>query len=137
MGKWGMRHAREGMTDKANTASGLVRDFAGGLNVDELPSGNTSIQLNLTDVEESPRRYIHVRDGDVEVCDTDLGFETDVYITSTLDLMTRIWYGEVDMTKAVESGRMKVVAAPVYRRRIPRWLRISSFTTDNPSFAGT
>ena len=137
MGKWGMRHAREGMTDKANTASGLVRDFAGGLNVDELPSGNTSIQLNLTDVDESPRRYIHVRGGEVEVCDTDLGFETDVYITSTLDLMTRIWYGEVDMTKAVESGRMKVVAAPVYCRRIARWLRISSFTTDNPSFAGT
>jgi len=137
MGKWGMRHAREGMTDKANTASGLVRDFAGGLNVDELPSGNTSIQLNLTDVDESPRRYIHVRGGEVEVCDTDLGFETDVYITSTLDLMTRIWYGEVDMTKAVESGRMKVVAAPVYCRHITRWLGISSFTTDNPSFAGT
>jgi len=137
MGKWGMRHAREGMTDKANTASGLTRDFASRLDVDELPSGNTSIQLNLTDVEESPRRYIHVRDGEVEVCDTDLGFETDVYITSTLDLMTRIWYGEVDMTKAVESGRMKVVAAPVYCRRIARWLRISSFTTDNPSFAGT
>jgi len=137
MGKWGMRHAREGMTDKANTASGLVRDFAGGLNVDELPSGNTSIQLNLTDVDDSPRRYIHVRDGEVEVCDTDLGFETDVYITSTLDLMTRIWYGEVEMTYAIESGAMKVVAAPVYSRRITRWLRISSFTTDNPSFAGT
>ena len=137
MGKWGMRHAREGMTDKANTASGLARDFAGGLDVDELPSGNTSIQLNLPDVEDSPRRYIHVRDGEVEVCDTDLGFETDVYITSTLDLMTRIWYGEVEMTQAIESGDMKVVAAPVYSRHITRWLRISSFTTDNPSFAGT
>ena len=137
MGKWAMRHAREGMTDKANTASGLARDFAGGLNVDELPSGNTSIQINLTDVEDSPRRYIHVRDGEVEVCDTDLGFETDVYITSTLDLMTRIWYGEVEMTQAIESGDMKVVAAPVYSRHITRWLRISSFTTDNPSFAGT
>jgi DNA-binding HxlR family transcriptional regulator len=135
MGKWGMRHAREGMTNKANTASGLVRDFAGRLHADELPSGNTSIQLNLSDVEESPRGYIHVRDGEVEVCDTDLGFETDVYITSTLDLMTRIWYGEVDMTKAMETGRMKVVAAPVYCRHITRWLRISSFTTDNPSFA--
>ena len=134
MGKWGMRHAREGMTDKANTASGLVRDFAGRLDVDELPSGNTSIQLNLTDVEESSRRYIHVRDGEVEVCDTDLGFETDVYITSTLDLMTRIWYGELDMAKAIESGRMKLVAAPLYCRHITRWLRISSFTTDNPSF---
>jgi len=136
MGKWGMRHAREGMTDKMNTASGLVRDFAGRLNLDELPSGNTSIQFKLTDVEESPTRYIHVRGGEVQVCDTDLGFETDVYITSTLDLMTRVWYGEVNMASAVKDERMKVSAAPVYRRRIPHWLRISSFTTDNPSLAG-
>ena len=59
------------------------------------------------------------------------------YITSTLELMTRIWYGEADMTKAIESGRMKLVAAPVYCRHITRWLRISSFTTDNPSFAAS
>jgi DNA-binding HxlR family transcriptional regulator len=134
IGKWGMCHANDGMTDKQNTASGLVRDLAGRLDVDQLPSGNTSIQLNLTDVEESPTRYIHVRDGKVEVCDTDLGFETDVYISSTLDVMTRIWYGEVDMASAIKDERMKVGAAPVYTRHITRWLRISSFTTDNPSF---
>ena len=135
LGKWGMRYAREGMTDKVNTASGLVRDFAGRLDVDELPSGNTSIRFNLTDVEDAPTRYIHVREGGVQVCDTDLGFETDVHITSTLDLMTRVWYGEVDMAGAVKSGRMKVSAPPVYCRHLTRWLRISSFTTDNPSFA--
>ena len=135
MGKWGMRFAREGMTQKQNTASGLVRDFAGGIDIDELPSCDTSIRFELTDVGESPVRYIHVRDGKIQVCDTDLGFETDVYITSTLDTMTRVWYGELDMAAAIEDGRMKVDAAPVYRRRIRRWLRISSFTTDNPSFA--
>lgn len=135
IGKWGMRYAREGMTDKMNTASGLVRDFAGRLDVDELPSGNTSIQFSLTDVDDAPTRYIHVREGGVQVCDTDPGFETDVHITSTLDLMTRVWYGEVDMASAVKSGRMKVSARPVYCRHLTRWLRISSFTTDNPSFA--
>jgi DNA-binding HxlR family transcriptional regulator len=137
MGKWGMCFANDGMTDKQNTASGLMRDFAGGLDVDELPSGNTSIQFNLSDVEEQPTGYIHVRDGGVQVCDTDLGFETDVYIASTLDLMTRIWYGEVDMAEAINTGRMKVSAAPVYIRHITRWLRISSFTTDDPSFGET
>jgi DNA-binding HxlR family transcriptional regulator len=135
MGKWGMRWAREGMTDKQNTAWGLVRDYAGRINVDELPSGDTSIQLNLTDVTEAPIRYIHVRDGDIQVCDTDLGFEIDVYITSTVDVMTRIWYGETDMAIAMQKGDMKVDAAPMYLRGIKRWLRISSFTTDKPSIA--
>jgi len=134
IGKWGMRWASDSMTDKQNTAWGLVRDFAGGIDVDELPASDTSIRFHLSDVEESPTHYIHVRDGKVQVCDTDLGFEVDVYITSTLDVLTRVWYGEIDMAVALEGGRMKVDAAPVYCRRINRWLRISSFTTDNPAF---
>ena len=78
MGKWGMRWARDGMTEKQNTASGLVRDFAGALNIDELPSCDTVIRFNLTDVEESPTRYIHVQGGKIQVCDQDLGFNVDV-----------------------------------------------------------
>lgn len=134
MGKWGMRWASDGITEKQNTARGLVRDLAGAINVDELPSCDTSIRINLTDVAEAPSRYIHVREGKVQVCDTDLGFETDVVITSTVDVMTRVWYGKLDMLAAIESGRMKVDAAPVYLRGIRRWLGISSFTTDDPSF---
>jgi DNA-binding HxlR family transcriptional regulator len=87
--------------------------------------------------EESPTRYIHVQNGVTQVCDTDLGFEVDVYIKSTLKIMTSIWYGETDMCSAIEDGRMNVVAAPVYTRRITRWLGISSFTTDHPSIASS
>ena len=133
MGKWGMRWARNGMTDKQNTAWGLVRDFAGRIDFDEMPAGNTSICFDLTDVRESPIHYVHVHGGNVQVCDTDLGFETDVHITSTLDVMTRIWYGEVNIAEAMRDRRMKVDAPPVYCRRIARWLRISSFTGDNPA----
>lgn len=134
MGKWGMRFAREGMTEKQNTASGLLRDVAGRLDLDELPSNRTTIEFDLTDVEQRPAGYIHIRDGKVQVCDTDLGFERDVVVTATLDLMTRIWYGEIDMGQAMSAGKMKVSAAPVYLRHMPRWFRISSFTTDHPSF---
>jgi hypothetical protein len=73
-----------------------------------------------------------VQDGKVQVCDTDLGFDVDVYISSTLRVMTRIWYGEVDMLPAIDAGHMTVKAAPVYSRQIRRWLVISSFTTDEP-----
>ena len=134
MGKWGMRWARDGMTDKQNTAWGLVRDLASRIDVDELPAGKTSIRLDLADVRESPTHYIHVHGGKTQVCDTDLGFEVDVHIVSTLDAMTRVWYGEVSMARAIDDDRIRVGGAPVYRRRISRWLRISSFTTKNPAF---
>ncbi len=135
MGKWGMRWARDGMTDKQNTAWGLVRDFAGAIDINELPDGDTSILINLSDVRETGAHYIHVTGGKTQVCDTDLGFDVDVYITSSVDVMTRVWYGELDMAIAIKDGRMKVQAAPVYSRHIKRWLRISSFTTDTPRFA--
>lgn len=134
IGKWGMRWASDCMTEKQNTASGLVRDFAGAINVDELPSCDIVMRMDLTDVKESQTHYIHVQNGKVQVCNTDLGFDVDIYITSTLDVMTRVWYGEINMGAAMKSGQMTVKAAPIYCRHIQRWLGISSFTTGNPSF---
>lgn len=132
MGKWGFRWASHHMTDKQNTVSGLVRDFASRIDVDELPSCNVVIEMQLADGGDSATGFIHVQGGTASTCDTRLGFDTDVLIRSTIKTMTRIWYGELDMNAAIESGQMKVVAAPAFSRRISRWLRISSFTTDDP-----
>jgi DNA-binding HxlR family transcriptional regulator len=132
MGRWGFRWASHHMTDKQNTVSGLVRDFASRIDVDELPSCNAVIEMQLADGRESATGFIHVQEGTASTCDTRLGFDTDVLIRSTIKTMTRIWYGELDMHAAIESGQMKVVAVPAFSRRISRWLRISSFTTDDP-----
>ncbi|MFV8817444.1 winged helix-turn-helix transcriptional regulator [Haliea sp. E17] len=132
LGRWGMRYAREGMTDKQNTISGLMRDFAGGINVEELPSGDTVVQFHLTDLKDDPKRYIYIRDGVVQECAQDMGFEVDVYITSTLPTLTRVWYGEIDIHRAIDAGLVKLVAPPVYQNNLRRWLGISSFATDNP-----
>ena len=132
MGKWGFRWASRHMTDKQNTVSGLVRDFASRIDVDELPSCNAVIEMQLADGGDSATGFIHVQGGTASTCDTRLGFDTDVLIRSTIKIMTRIWYGELDMNAAIQSGQMKVVAAPAFSRRISRWLRISSFTTDDP-----
>ena len=132
MGKWGMRWASYCMTDKQYTASGVVRDLSGGIHVDELPSGNTVIQLLFYEAGEQATGYIHVQNGDVRVCDTDLGFDTDVLIRSTIQTMTKVWYGELGINAAIDAGQVRVDAAPVYTRHVSRWLGISSFTTENP-----
>ena len=135
LGRWGMRYANQGMTDKHNTVSGLIRDFAGAINVDELPSCDVIIQFNLTDMEGSPKRYVNVRNGVAQECSQDLGFDVDIYITASVRTLTKVWYGELDIRQAMEEGSAKVVAPPAFLRTIRRWLGISSFTTDNPSFA--
>ena len=132
LGRWGMEHASTGMTGKQNTAAGLTRDFAGAINTAELPAGDTIIQFNL---QVGSRRFINVRDGVASDCSQDLGFEVDVYITGTLSALTRVWYGEIVIERAMDTGLVTVVAPPVYLRRIGRWLGISTFATGNPEFS--
>lgn len=133
-GKWGMRFANDGMTEKQNTVYGLMRDLCGALDVAELPDCDITLQFNFTDAPESPRQYINIHGGQAQVCSQNLGFDVDVYITSTVKVMTKIWYGELGMSKAMDEGEMAVVGNSQYIRNITQWLRISSFTGDNPQF---
>lgn len=134
IGRWGMQHANAGMTDKQNTASGLMRDLAGALNADALPSGKTVIQFKLTDVEDGEKLFINVEDGIASSCAQDLGFEPDVYITSTIRTMTKIWYGELSLQQAQRDQQLKVVAAPLYLDSLERWFGISEFAGGDPRF---
>ena len=133
-GKWGMRFANSGMTDKQNTVYGLMRDLGGALDIGELPSCDVTVQFNFTDNPESPKHYINVHNSQAEVCSQNLGFDVDVYINTTVRDMTKVWYGELAMLKAIEDEKMVVVGNVQYTGNLTKWLRISSFTGDSPQF---
>jgi len=133
-GKWGMRFANSGMTEKENTVYGLMRDLSGALDIDELPDCDVTVQFNFTDNPESPKQYINIHNGQAEFCSQNMGFEIDVYIITTLKDMTKVWYGELAMLKAIEEEKINIVGNSQYIRNITRWLRISSFTGDSPQF---
>lgn len=134
MGKWGMRYARSGMTEKENTVYGLMRDLSGALDISELPGCDITVQFNFTDNVGNSKQFINIQNGKIQVCSKDLGFEVDVYITSTIKHMTKIWYGELSMSTAMEENKMTVIGNIEYTNNIQKWLRISSFTGDNPQF---
>ena len=134
IGKWGMRYASSGMTEKGNTVYGLMRDLCGALDIGELPGCDVTLQFNFTADEENHKHYINIHNGQAQFCSKDLGFEVDVYITSTIKDMTKIWYGELAMLRAIEDKKMLVVGNNQFTQNITKWLRISSFTGDNPQF---
>lgn len=89
------------------------------------------IQLPLSDVEPPNKYFIYVRDNVAEECSQNLGFDIDVYITSTTQVLTRVWYGETDIHRVIDRGLVKVVAQPVYLQSLSRWFGISSFKDAN------
>lgn len=136
LGKWGMYWVHDRITDEALNATTLMRDISAGVKVEELPSGNSLIQVNLDGLPDFPRQYIRVCEGTVELCEVDTGHEVDVYITASLKTLTRIWYGDLALSRARESGDLKVVGHPEYVRCLSRWFGISGYANHNRNFIG-
>ncbi|MFZ3394727.1 helix-turn-helix domain-containing protein [Rhodococcus sp. 7Tela_A2] len=69
----------------------------------------------------SRRWWLVIVPGEVDVCDTDPGFEVSVTVTAGLRDLTEIWRGENDWPEALRTGAV-VVEGPVgLRRSLPSW----------------
>lgn len=127
MGKWGMQWAFDSMNPEQLNLSVLVRDFAVTLDIEQLPAGDTTIQFTVPIASETVKKFVLVREGSTQVCDDNIGNEVDVYLTADVETLGKIWFGEMELLAALESGRLKAVGAPVYVNRINRWLGRSQF----------
>lgn len=135
LGQWGMRWVYDGLTDEQLDVVTLMREFAVALDTSELPAGDTVLQFTFTDLPDTPRRYILVHGDQRESCDMNPGYEVDVYFRATLRTLSEIWWGDVPLRAACESGLLQVTGAPVYTRSLAKWLRVSTFAPDNPRSA--
>ncbi|MGB1058791.1 MAG: winged helix-turn-helix transcriptional regulator [Ketobacter sp.] len=132
MGKWGMQWAFDDMDAEQLNVSVIVRDFAVALNLDQLPSGDTTLQFNVATSGEKIRKFILVRDRAPQVCDENIGHEVDVYLSADLETLAKIWYGKLALRTALESGRLSAVGSAPYVQRIHHWLGRSQFADVQP-----
>lgn len=134
IGKWGMRWVYDGLSDEHLNVVVLLREIAVFLKTEELPSGDTVLQFTFTDVNETPRRYLLIRDDKREVCDENPGYEVDVYFRSSLRTLSEIWWGDVALSAARDKGALKVTGPVTYTKNLSRWFPISSFAPENRRF---
>jgi DNA-binding HxlR family transcriptional regulator len=131
LGKWGMRWVYDSLEDDQLDAAVLVRDIAVFLKSEELPAGDTVIQFTFTDLEETPKRYIFVQDDKREMCDENSGHEVDIFFRSTLRTLSEIWWGDIELRTACNSGSLQVVGPSVYTKNLSKWFPISSVAGEN------
>jgi len=131
MGRWGMKWVFERMDEEELNLSAIVRDFAVALQLDQLPAGDSTIQFNVAQGDETVRRFIMVRDGTTQVCEENLGLDVHVYLTASLLTLGRIWFGELTVATAREQDLLKVVGEAFYVRNLAKWLGTSQFASLN------
>jgi hypothetical protein len=65
--------------------------------------------------------------GDVSICPTDPGFEVNLFVTTDLRTMTRVWMGDLSVRVAIGSGGIELEGPREFRQRFERWLGLSGF----------
>src|SRR5262245_50267107 len=79
-----------------------------------------------TAVRRPTRRWWIVNDrGTVDLCPTDPGFPVDLYITTDIRTMVRVWVGKLALGKAISSERMEVIGPRQLRDRLGAWFLYS------------
>jgi hypothetical protein len=101
-----------------------------GVRADIFPVGRTSVQFDFIDQQTPKRRWWLVcQDGETDLCPTDPGFDVNLYITSDLETMARVWMGDVSVKKAIETGGLELAGSHEFRQRFEQWLGLSRFAS--------
>ena len=127
LGTWGIRWMPE-LGDEHLDPHLLLWDLHRNLDLDAMPETRTVLAFHLHDARPAARDWwVVASDGGVDLCDFDPGYEVTARIEASLEMLTRVWIGEVAWEQAVRAGSLRTIAAADIRRQVPRWLKLSSF----------
>jgi DNA-binding HxlR family transcriptional regulator len=130
LGVWGQRWFRSHFGRDEVEVGVLLWDMRRGVRADIFPVGRTSVQFEFLDQQTAKRRWWLVcQDGETDLCPTDPGFEVNLYVTSDLETMARVWMGDVSVKKAIETGRLELTGRREFRQRFEQWLGLSRFAS--------
>ena len=129
IGEWGQRWARD-IEQEDLDPSWMLWTMHRRLNTPAMPPGRTVIEIEFVDARPSQRHYwlVH-RDGEVEVCLKDPGYETTVRLSTPVRTLAEVWRGLRPMNAELHAGTMHLSGPPTLCRAFPKWLLLSHFAS--------
>ncbi|MBI2256146.1 MAG: helix-turn-helix transcriptional regulator [Proteobacteria bacterium] len=127
LGFWGTRWVDTQKSLKNLDASLLMWDMRRHLNPQPLPPRRCTIQFNFPELPNRRDWWLVVHAGDVDLCQTDPGFEVDLYVETPLKSMTAIWMGISTVAAEISAGRFDASGDKEIARHMQIWLGLSPF----------
>jgi DNA-binding HxlR family transcriptional regulator len=127
MGFWGQKWVEARLSLRNLDPSLLMWDMRRNLNPSPLPDGRTVIQFLYHDLPASKRSWwlIVEKQGDVDLCWYDPGFDVDLYVSTDLCTMTSIWMGLTTVHK--ERDKISLTGDLDVAGKMQSWLGLSPF----------
>ncbi len=127
LGDWGMRWARDNLTESDYDVELLLLYLQRSIRPDKLVGDETVIRFKFTDIKDQSNWWLIARGKDVDVCVKDPGKDVDVYFTCPVKTMIDVWMGDLSYRKALSSNKLKVVGPGALTRNIFTWMDASIF----------
>lgn len=130
MGFWGQKWVEARRSLKNLDPSLLMWDMRRDLNPTPLPNRRTVIEFLYPQLPVSKRFWWLVieKQGEVDLCWSDPGFNVDLYVSTDLRTMTAIWMGLTTVAK--ESEKIILTGDRDIARKMQTWLGLSPFAIE-------
>lgn len=122
LGIWGQRWTRRELTEGELDLGLLIWGLEHSVNPMAFGLKRHVLRLDILDQPQHKRLYWFVCEaGNLDLCVSDPGGATDLYLEATLADLIRIYRGDVALAGAIKDGRLTVDGAPKLTWRLARW----------------
>jgi DNA-binding HxlR family transcriptional regulator len=129
LGVWGQRWTRRELQEHEIDLGLLVWSIESSAQADCFGARKCLIRLELSDQPESKRFWWFMnKDGECSLCVDDPGGGVDLFLACTLPDAIRVIRGDVELAKAIESGRLEALGEKWACDRLGDWLNLGPLT---------
>ena len=126
LGIWGRRWTRRELFEGELDLGLLIWGLEYSVNPLAFGRERHVLRLDVSDQPDHKRRYWFVCEaGELDLCVSDPGGDTDIYIQATLANLIHIYRGDVALATIIGDGRLTVDGAPKLVRRLDRWFNFN------------
>jgi DNA-binding HxlR family transcriptional regulator len=134
LGVWGQRWARRELVRNEVDLGLLLWALERSAKPEAFGQRRTVVELTLTDQPASRRHWWFLNErGHCELCIKAPGPDVDLYLSTTLPDVIRIWRGDLPLPRALADGRLEAHGVVRARRALRRWLGISPLAHVRPA----
>lgn len=126
MGLWGLRWVESALESEEWDAGVLMWDVRRRIDISALPEGRTVISFEFADAPAEMRLWwLVVENGEVDLCQSDPGYEVDLFIAADVPAIARVWIGKDSLRQALDSDAIELHGDARLSRSIASWFLLA------------
>jgi DNA-binding HxlR family transcriptional regulator len=141
LGAWGQRWSIEQFDIERLDAGVLMWNVRRGVVREKLPAGRTVVRFELRGAAARCRAlrtlWLVLERSECDLCLKDPGFDVDLVVAADVQVLARVWMGQLGFAEATRSGGIRLEGPRELVRAFPGWLQLSHYAhVERPAHAG-